>query len=153
MSRTILLVEDEPNDAFFFEHSVKKAGISSSVLIAKDGREALDLLAAAETFADHERYPLPWLIVLDLKLPRATGFEVLEQIRQEPKLSKFIVVVLTSSSNHEDIARAYALGAKAYLVKPSDSRQLARLVRAINDFWLTYNRLPSSDRPRLCSSV
>jgi CheY-like chemotaxis protein len=142
MSNMILLVEDEPNDAFFFEHCARKVGVSNPVLIVRDGREALDYLEGAHQFADREKYPLPWLVVLDLKLPRATGFEVLEQIRGQPGTRKLIVLVLTSSSSDADIQRAYDLGANAYLVKPSDPRQLANLVQAINDFWLTHNHPP-----------
>jgi CheY-like chemotaxis protein len=153
MSQTILLVEDEPNDAFFFEHCVRKAGIAASVLVAKDGQEALTYLESADQFANSEQFPLPWLVVLDLKLPRATGFEVLEHIQQQPKLRNFIVLVLTSSSSEEDIGRAYELGAKGYLVKPADSRQLGQIVQAINDFWLTHNRPPPSELSRLpCAS-
>jgi CheY-like chemotaxis protein len=143
MSKTILLVEDEPNDAFFFEHCARKVGVDNPVIIARDGREALDYLEGAHQFADREKYPLPWLVVLDLKLPRATGFEVLEHIRRGPMAQKLIVLVLTSSSSDSDIQRAYDLGANAYLVKPSDPRQLASLVQAIKDFWLTHNRPPS----------
>jgi CheY-like chemotaxis protein len=144
MRYTILLVEDEPNDAFFFQHCVRKAGLSTPVLVARDGQEALDYLDRADNYVDDKEHPLPWLVVLDLKLPRATGFEVLEHIGRDPKLRGFVVVVLTSSSSDTDIERAYALGAKAYLVKPSDSRHLAHMVQAISDFWLRFNRPPPS---------
>src|SRR5262249_53428892 len=125
MNTTILLVEDEPNDAFFFQHCVTRAGISNPVFVARDGREAIDYLLGAAPFADRENHPLPWLMVLDLKLPRATGFEVLEHVRRQPGLRNLIILVLTSSSSQADIERAYELGVNAYLVKPSDSRQLA----------------------------
>jgi DNA-binding response OmpR family regulator len=77
-----------------------------------------------------------------LKLPRATGFEVLEQMRLEPGLRRMIVLVFTSSSSESDIVKSYDLGANAYLVKPSDSRELSHIVETLRDFWLTYNRLP-----------
>jgi len=145
-------VEDEPNDAFFFKHCVKRAGITNPVVVARDGREALDYLEGAEEYADRAKYPLPWLVVLDLKLPRATGFEVLQQIRQQPELRKLIVVVLTSSSSNSDIEKAYELGANAYLVKPSDTHELAHIVQAIKDFWLTFNRPPPPTTSRLLAS-
>jgi CheY-like chemotaxis protein len=138
----ILLVEDEPNDAFFFEHSLREAGIVNRLRVVRDGFEALDYLKGVGKFADREAHPLPCLVVLDLKLPRKTGFEVLEQMRLEPGLRRMIVLVLTSSSSDGDIVKSYDLGANAYLVKPSDSRELACMVRTLKDFWLTYNRPP-----------
>jgi len=138
----ILLVEDEPNDAFFFEHCLREAGIVNRLRVAKDGLEALDYLKGIGKFADRETHPLPCLVVLDLKLPRATGFEVLEQMRLEPVLRRMIVLVLTSSSSDRDIVKSYDLGANAYLVKPADWRELVRMVETLKDFWLTYNRPP-----------
>jgi CheY-like chemotaxis protein len=138
----ILLVEDEPNDAFFFEHSLREAGIVNRLQVIRDGSEAIEYLKGIGKFADRETHPLPSMVVLDLKLPRATGFEVLEQMRLEPGLRRMIVLVLTSSSNDQDIVKSYDLGANAYLVKPSDSRELVRIVQTLRDFWLTYNRPP-----------
>jgi two-component system response regulator len=149
MQTLILLVEDEPNDAFFFQHCVKRAGIPNPVVVAHDGREALDYLEGVDRFHDREKHPLPWLVMLDLKLPRLTGFEVLERIRQQPALRRLIVVVLTSSSSQVDIERAYELGANAYLVKPSESAELADIVRSIKDFWLIHNRPPFPGKSRL----
>ena len=142
MDNLILLVEDEPNDAFFFEHCLREAGIVNCLRVVRDGFEALDYLKGVGNFADREAHPLPCLVVLDLKLPRKTGFEVLEQMRLEPGLRRMIVLVLTSSSSDRDIVKSYDLGANAYLVKPSDSRELARMVQTLWDFWLTYNRPP-----------
>jgi len=138
----ILLVEDEPNDAFFFEHCLREAGIVNRLRVVRDGLAALDYLKGIGQFADRETHPLPCLVVLDLKLPRATGFEVLEQMRLEPGLRRMIVLVLTSSSSDRDIVKCYDLGANAYLVKPSDSRQLTVMVQTLKDFWLTHNRPP-----------
>jgi CheY-like chemotaxis protein len=138
----ILLVEDEPNDVFFFEHCLQRANIPNPLRVAKDGLEALDYLRGIGKFSNREKNPLPCLVVLDLKLPKATGFEVLEQMRLEPDLRRMIVLVLTSSSSDRDIIKSYDLGANAYLVKPSDSRQLARMVQTLKDFWLTHNRPP-----------
>lgn len=142
LDQAILLVEDEPNDAFFFEHSLKHAGVENLLRVVRDGVEALEYLQGAGKFADREKFPLPSLVLLDLKLPRATGFEVLEYMRDHPELRRLIVVVLTSSSSHRDIIKSYDLGANAYLVKPSDSRQLAQIVKTIKDFWLTHNHPP-----------
>ena len=146
---TILLVEDEPHDAFFFGHMMTKAGIANPLQVATDGRQALDYLEGAGQFADRAAFPLPGLVVLDLKLPRATGFEVLEQIRRQPELRQLIVVMLTSSASDDDIAKAYELGANAYLVKPSKIDQLEEAGLAIKQFWLTHNRPPPMDGERL----
>lgn len=142
MDNFILLVEDEPNDAFFFEHCLREAGVLNRLHVVRDGLEAMDYLKGVGKFADRVTHPLPCLVVLDLKLPRATGFEVLEQMRADPGLRRMIVVVLTSSSSDRDIAKSYDLGANAYLVKPSDSRELARIVQTLRDFWLTHNCPP-----------
>jgi CheY-like chemotaxis protein len=139
---TILLVEDEENDAFFFQRSMEKANIANPLQIATDGQQALDYLHGAGEFVDRDKFPFPSLVVLDLKLPRAHGFEVLAHIRQHPSLRKLIVVVLTSSVNEEDIAKAYELGANAYLVKPSDTGKLLDIIQSIKLFWLTHNHAP-----------
>jgi two-component system response regulator len=142
MTTTILLVEDEATDVFFFERAMKKAGVVNPLQVATDGEQALDYLEGRGKFADRKAYPLPCLIVLDLKMPGTTGFEVLERIRHQPELRKLVVVVLTSSVSDEDIAKAYELGANAYLVKPADSTELVDVVEAIKHFWLTHNHAP-----------
>ena len=138
----LLLVEDEPTSVFFFEHTVKKLGILNPVQIAKDGREALDYLEGVGEFADRLKYPLPGLVILDLKLPRISGFEVLHQLRQRRETKNLIVVMLTSSASDQDIAEAYALGANGYLVKPLQLEKLEEIVRSIRDFWLNNNHAP-----------
>jgi two-component system response regulator len=138
----ILLIEDGEDDVFFFQHAVKKAGIANPLQVAKDGQEALDYLAGTGKFADFEKYPPPTLIFLDLKLPRVMGFEVLRRIREQPEWRKLIVLVLTSSASDADMAKAYELGANAYLVKPPESGRLAVILQAVKDFWLTHNHTP-----------
>ncbi|MDB6170373.1 MAG: two-component system response regulator [Verrucomicrobia bacterium] len=138
----ILLVEDEPNSVFFFEHAATKVGITNPLRVAKDGREALDYLEGVGEFADRRKHPLPGLVILDLKLPRVAGFEVLKQLRQQPETRALPVLMLTSSASDEDVARAYALGANGYLVKPSQLEELVKVVQGIKDFWLTLNRPP-----------
>lgn len=139
---TILLVEDDADSVFLFEHTVRKLGITNPLRVARDGREALDYLEGVGDFADRQKHPLPGLILLDLKLPRISGFEVLQALRQRPETRPLIVVVLTSSASDEDIAKAYALGANAYLVKPLQLEKLEEIVQAIKVFWLTHNHPP-----------
>jgi CheY-like chemotaxis protein len=141
-AKTILLVEDEADDRFFFTRAAQKAGVSARIQCAGDGQEAIDYLSGNGAFADRSQYPLPDLAVVDLKLPLATGFEVLAEIRRQPRTRHLPVVILTSSQSEEDISRAYATGANSYLVKPSNLEDLLGLVRTINEFWLEQNRCP-----------
>ena len=141
-ARAILLVEDDPNDVYFFRVVMKKADIDNPLHVAKDGQEALDYLEGTGKFADRGTYPLPCLTLLDLKLPRIMGFEVLERIREQPELRNQIIVVLSSSRSDHDISRAYELGANAYLVKPPEMGELTDVVVALKHFWLTHNHPP-----------
>jgi len=138
ITRPILLVEDEPNDAFFFQRAMSKAGMMNPLQVAKDGQAAIDYLQGAGKFAQRAEFPLPALILLDLKLPFVMGLDVLKWIRQQCEWAP-IVVILSSSREEADIAAAYRLGANAYLVKPAEVSTLADMVKAIKDFWLTHN--------------
>jgi CheY-like chemotaxis protein len=141
----ILVVEDDENDVFFLQNALKGAGIKSSVHVARDGRHALDYLAGAGGFADREQFPLPVLILLDLKLPQVMGLDVLRWIRARPEL-RMPVIILSASKNEADIEAAYRLGANAYLVKPNAVSNLLAMARAIKDFWLTHNTSPEQKR-------
>lgn len=145
--RTILLVEDDPNDRLLFMRAVKKADITDPVQFASDGQAAIDYLSGAGEFADRVRHPAPDLVVLDLRLPLATGFEVLTALRQNVDTRHLPVVVLSSSPSSADIAHAYALGANGYLVKPSSSEDLLSLVLSLKSFWLTHNHSPLPGGP------
>jgi DNA-binding response OmpR family regulator len=139
MSNVILLVEDEPNDVILFQHAMLKAEYLLPVQVATDGQMAIDYLKGTDGFANRENFPLPSLLLLDLKLPHVPGLEVLKWIRQDAGLCTPLVI-LSSSENEHDIAAAYELGANAYLVKPSDTRKLYEMAKIIKDFWLTQNR-------------
>ena len=142
MTNAILLVEDEENDAFFMKHAMKKAGILNPIRVARDGQQAIDYFKTAIKPSSNGEFPLPYLVLLDLKLPYVMGLAVLKWIRQQPELAP-IVLVLSASSEAGDVATAYHLGANAYLVKPSDLRQLDAMVASIRDFWLLHNIPPS----------
>jgi two-component system response regulator len=139
--KTILQVEDDPNDVFLFKHAVKKVGVTNPMQVASDGQQAIDYLSGAGKFADREQFPLPGLVLLDLKLPYVMGLDVLRWIREQPNTAP-VVIILTASAEEEDIATAYRLGANAFLTKPSEASKLQDIVRAIKDFWLTHNTLP-----------
>jgi two-component system response regulator len=137
----ILHVDDDPNDVLFLQRAIKKAGIVNPIYHARDGQQAIGYLQGAGKFADRKQYPLPGLVLLDLKLPYVMGLEVLRWIRQQPQTPP-VVIVLTASAEDADIAAAYRLGANAFLVKPSEASKLEEMVKAIKDFWLMHNVLP-----------
>lgn len=139
MNATILLVEDEENDVFFFKRAAKLAGISNPLRVAQDGREAIDYLNGTGAYADRTQYPLPSLVLLDLKLPHVMGLEVLKWIRERPEFKAIIVIVFTSSKLASDIDTAYQLGANLYVVKPSDPAQLQEMLVTIKLYWLDLN--------------
>ena len=138
ITKPILLVEDDENDVFFFQRAMSKAGMTNPVQVAGDGQEAIDYLRGAGKFADRSKFPLPELILLDLKLPFVMGLDVLRWIREQSELVP-IVIILSSSREEDDIAAAYKLGANAYLVKPVEVNKLGEMAKAINDFWLAQN--------------
>ena len=138
---TILQVEDDPNDVFFLQRAMKKAGLASPVQIASDGQVAIDYLRGAGKFADRRKFPFPSLVLLDLKLPYVMGLDVLRWIRQQP-WAALPVIMLTASGEEADIVASYRLGANAFLRKPPEASQLVDMIKAIGDFWLTHNTLP-----------
>ena len=139
--KTILQVEDDPNDVFSFQRAMRKAGVPNPTHVASDGQQALDYLQGAGKFDDRDQFPLPALVLLDLKLPYVMGMDVLRWIRQQPG-TPLVVVILTASCEDEDIATAYRLGANGFLVKPSEASKMEDMVKAISDFWLTHNTPP-----------
>ena len=140
---TILLVEDDPNDVFLIQRAFSKANLANTIQVMKDGEAAVQYLSGQEPYADRDRYPLPMLMLLDLKLPRRSGLEVLEWLKQQPKLKRLPVVVLTSSREHTDLNRAYDLGANSYLVKPVAFDSLLNMVQTLNQYWLIINESPN----------
>lgn len=145
----ILHVEDSEEDVFLLQYAFRRAEITHPVQVASDGQEAVDYLSGAGKFSDRTEYPLPSLVLLDLKLPLKMGLEVLEWIREEPALEGLIVIILSSSIHEKDIHRAYALGANAFLVKPPDTGKLTDMCRALKHFWFDHNRPPEGAAPPL----
>jgi CheY-like chemotaxis protein len=140
MKHTILLVEDNEDDAFFMRRALAEAGVTAPVIHLDDGRQAIDYLGGANDYADRTRHPQPSIVFLDLKLPFKTGLQVLEWLRQQPDLAKLIVIVLTSSNEPVDLKRAYRLGANSYVVKPPTTEQLRDLAKAFKLWWLNVNQ-------------
>jgi CheY-like chemotaxis protein len=139
-NHAILLVEDNEDDVFLMKRALKEAGISNPLFVVEDGQQAVDYLSGIAQFADRERFPLPAIVFLDLKLPFKSGCEVLEWIRGQNVLRSLVVVVLTSSEEPGDLSRSYKLGANSYIVKPPTSEQLTDLAKSFKWYWLEYNR-------------
>jgi CheY-like chemotaxis protein len=143
-SVTILYVEDEESDVVLLQHVLAKTGIHNPLQTVRDGKEPKDYLAGNPPFDERGLHPLPGLVLPDLNLPYWSGFEVLEWIRQQPQLRRLPVLVFTSSSRPDDIARAYDAGANGYLVKPNALADLTNLVLALREFWLIHNHFPKA---------
>lgn len=139
---TLLLVEDDPNDVMLFRRAKDKSNLANPLQVVEDGEAAIAYLSGQGTYADRNRYPLPALVLLDLKLPRKSGLEVLAWLRQQPGLRRLPVVVLTSSRESLDVGRAYDLGANSYLVKPVAFDSLLEMVKALGLYWLILNERP-----------
>ncbi len=136
---TILHVDDDSNDALLFQHACGKAGIGCNLQNVEDGDQAINYLRGSEPYADRKRYPVPNLVLLDLKMPRLNGFDVLAWVRGNHELRAVPVVVLSSSNHDADVKRAYDLGANSYLVKPVGFEALVEIVKSLQQYWLTLN--------------
>jgi len=140
-----LLAEDDPNDVLLIQRAFQRNHVANPVQVVRDGDEALAYLSGQAPFADRERHPLPVLMLMDLKMPRKSGLEVLEWVRQQPGLKRLPIIVLTSSNQSPDINRAYELGANSYLVKPAGFDSLLDLVKNLDMYWLILNEKPELD--------
>ena len=143
-NRALLLVEDNEDDVFLMQRALKAARVVNPLFVVEDGQEAVDFLGGTGKFADRERYPLPSVVFLDLKLPFLSGHDVLAWIRRQKALESLVVIVLTSSNEASDLSRCYSLGANSYLVKPPTPEQLEELAKAFKWYWLEYNEFNDS---------
>lgn len=138
----ILLVEDNPDDIELTRLAFEEGGICNEVVVTRDGVEALDYLFGTGEYAGRDVTDLPTVVLLDLKLPRVDGLEVLRRIRENPTTHCLPVVILTSSREQEDIVKSYNLGANAYVRKPVDYSEFVRAARTLGLFWLVLNQPP-----------
>jgi DNA-binding response OmpR family regulator len=138
----LLLVEDDYDDVVLIRRAFERAGITSPIKVVHDSADAVLYLQGKGTFADREEYPLPMLMLLDLKLPGGTGFDVLRWVRERSGIRRLPIVVLTSSSADADVNLAYDLGANSYVVKPLTFESLLDLVKAVEMYWLMLNEAP-----------
>lgn len=142
----ILLVEDRDDDVLLLKRSFQKAGLTNPMQLVRNGEEALNYLSGIGKYSNRAEFPLPDLMLLDLKMPRLDGFEVLRWIRTHKDLAGMRVVVLSSSESIRDVNLAYALGANSFLVKPSDFNEFVELSGFINDYWFVLSRAPQISR-------
>jgi two-component system response regulator len=144
--KVILLVEDNADDVDLTIRAFRKANISNEVVVAKDGVEALDYLFGTGAHAGR-RNELPQVVLLDLKLPRVDGMEVLQRIRSDERTRFLPVVVLTSSGEEQDLVRSYQLGVSSYVRKPVDFEQFVDAARQLGLYWLVLNLAPPHEKP------
>ncbi|MCK5057616.1 MAG: response regulator [Candidatus Aminicenantes bacterium] len=140
--KVILLVEDDPNDVDLTLRALKKNNIKNRMDVAQDGVEALDYLFRRNKFKYLEERKLPEVVLLDLKLPKIDGLEVLRQIRKNEQTKLLPVVILTSSKEEQDLINSYKLGANSYIRKPVDFNQFSDAVRNLGLYWLVLNETP-----------
>lgn len=134
---TILLVDDDPHFLMFAERALRKNGVTTPIQKARDGEEAISYMMGDGKYSDRVAYPYPTFILTDLKTPRADGFAVLEHLRKNPEWAIIPTVVLSSSSDEDDIKKSYMLGASSYHVKPMGLENLGRLMQILHDYWMT----------------
>ena len=132
----ILVAEDEETDVLLLRHALNKAGLPHELIVAQDGNEAIEYLRGEPPYADRTQHPLPALVLLDLKMPEMTGFDVLAWLQNRPDLKELPAVVLTSSADEADRQRAQQLGAADYFVKPESVQGLIQVVQALHAKWL-----------------
>lgn len=138
----ILLVEDEEAHAELTKRAIRKAGNANRVDIVYDGEQALDYLFNSKKFTDKDKYPVPGLILLDIKLPGIDGIDVLKSIKEDPDLKRIPVIMLTTSEREEDVARSYEHYANSYLTKPVGFNEFEEKIRQIDFYWMILNKPP-----------
>lgn len=145
--KVILLVEDNPDDEELSILAFEQSRIANEMAVVRDGQEALDYLLGTAANAGKDARPLPALVLLDLKLPKVDGLDVLRQLRADPRTRRLPIVVLTSSREEEDLLSSYDLGANSYVRKPVDFAQFAEALKQLQMYWLVLNESPT--KPRL----
>ena len=142
MPKTILLAEDSEDDVFFIARAFKAVGMISPLSRVCNGQDAIDYLSGKGLYADRVKFPFPSLVLMDIKMPFMSGFDVLRWLRQQSMFATLPTIIFTTSSQERDVERAYALGANAYLVKPSKLEECTTLAGLIKQFWLDANVPP-----------
>lgn len=146
-NKTILLIEDNPSDIELTRRALERSHVANELVVVQDGQEALDYLFGTGAHAGREVSDLPSVTLLDLKLPRVPGLEVLRAIRADPRTRRTPVVILTSSNEEHDVATSYDLGVNSYIQKPVDFTRFAEAIRQLGLYWLLLNEAPPKAPP------
>lgn len=141
-NRSILLIEDDENDVILIQRALDKGGLNAPVHVARDGEEAIEYFSGTGKYENAALHPLPSIVLLDLRLPKRSGLEVLEWLKSHENLALLPVVVFTNSTEDKDIKQAYALGANSYLKKPYTLAATTALLKAVSAYWLDHNERP-----------
>lgn len=146
LNAPILVVEDRADDVLIILKAFEAAGIENKVVVAGDGEEAIHYLSGVGQFRDRAQFPIPGLVLLDLKMPKIDGFEVLKWIRSQPEFKSLPVLVLTLSSEIRDVNAAYRLGCNSFMVKPDDFYNVTSVAKLLKDYWLLGKKAPGQIR-------
>lgn len=139
---SILIADDDAQDALLVRLAAQRAALDVRLDVVKDGEEAIDYLMGRSAYADRHAHPFPSMMLLDLKMPRVNGFDVLDFVRSQPNLRRLPIVIFSSSDDPKDIRRAYDSGANSYLCKPHSNDDLSALLRALEEYWCKFNHFP-----------
>ncbi len=138
----ILIADDDAQDTMLVQMAAERAALGLRLETVRDGEEAINYLMGREPYADRQAHPFPKMMLLDLKMPRLNGFDVLDFVRRQPGLRQLPVVIFSSSDDPKDIRRAYDAGANSYLCKPHSNGDLSALLKALEEYWCQFNHFP-----------
>ncbi len=144
MRKLILLAEDNPDDVLLTQRAFKKSNVANELIVVNDGQETLDYLFAEGKYEGRDTSIMPEVILLDIKMPRLDGLEVLKRIREDLRTKHLPVVILTTSKEEKDIVQSYCLGANSYISKPVDFDQFVEAVKQLGLYWLVLNQKPKT---------
>jgi len=149
----ILLAEDREDDILLIRKAFEKGNLLNPLQVVKNGEEVVSYLRGEGKFSNRAEYPLPALLIVDLKMPLMDGFEVIQWVRQQPSLAALRIVVLTSSDHVRDVNSAYRLGANSFLVKPDEFQNYVETCKALKQYWLNMDQTPEISRPPSVSTI
>ena len=148
----ILVLEDDENDAILLKRALKRLSVPNPIHIVTDGEEGIEYLTGRGKYADRSAFPFPGFIITDLKMPKKSGMEVLKWLSEHEQYRVIPTLVLTSSKEETDVAKAYGFGANSYMVKPADFQDLEKMMRLIHDYWTVCEKPGPTNRPNLADN-
>jgi CheY-like chemotaxis protein len=145
MEHIYLIAEDDQDTQLLIQRAFKQADIAAPVFVTEDGQQTIDYLGGNGSFADRDRYPMPALLLLDLKMPFKDGFDVLRWVRAQPRLRKLVIIMFSGSSLEQDVEEAFNLGVNSFVMKPVSFSELLQVIMAIHHYWFGCNHFPQSE--------